>query len=150
MGYSKFYYALLELRKVVIFACFNVTIYIQFEFLNYELVYIVNYSDFFSFLTSSLSFFWACLHQKVVCFSFLFNWIHCCQFAQFEYKVTLTLLEGTIIYKTLIFVLNFYHYNHITKKSFVNNLWSVIVTIQKDVFLLERMITKKCVTQTKM
>jgi len=34
MGYSKFYYALLELRKVVIFACFNVTIYIKFEFLN--------------------------------------------------------------------------------------------------------------------
>ncbi len=49
MGYSKFYYALLELRKVVIFACFNVTIYIKFEFLNYELVYIVNYSDFFLF-----------------------------------------------------------------------------------------------------
>jgi len=35
MGCSKFYYALLELRKVVIFACFNVMIYIKFEFLNY-------------------------------------------------------------------------------------------------------------------
>jgi hypothetical protein len=35
MGYSMVYYALLELRKVVIFACFNVTIYIKFELLNY-------------------------------------------------------------------------------------------------------------------
>jgi hypothetical protein len=35
MGYSKFYYALLGLRKVVIFAGFNVTIYIKFILLNY-------------------------------------------------------------------------------------------------------------------
>jgi hypothetical protein len=35
MGYSKFYYALLELRKVVIFSGFNVTIYIKFVLLNY-------------------------------------------------------------------------------------------------------------------
>jgi hypothetical protein len=35
MAYSKLYYALLDLKKVVIFACFNVTIYIEFEFLNY-------------------------------------------------------------------------------------------------------------------
>jgi hypothetical protein len=35
MGYFKLYYALLELRKVVIFACFNVTIYIMFELFNY-------------------------------------------------------------------------------------------------------------------
>jgi len=34
MGYSKFYYALLDLKKVVILACFNVTIYLGFEFLN--------------------------------------------------------------------------------------------------------------------
>jgi hypothetical protein len=35
MGYSKLYYALLDLKKVVIFACFNVRIYIEFELLNY-------------------------------------------------------------------------------------------------------------------
>jgi hypothetical protein len=35
MGYSKLYYALLDLKKVVIFACFNVTIYIEFELFNY-------------------------------------------------------------------------------------------------------------------
>jgi hypothetical protein len=35
MGYFKLYYVLLELRKVVIFVCFNVTIYINFELLNY-------------------------------------------------------------------------------------------------------------------
>jgi hypothetical protein len=34
MGYSKLYYALLDLKKVVNFACFNVMIYIEFEFLN--------------------------------------------------------------------------------------------------------------------
>jgi len=33
--YSKLYYALLDLKKVVIFPCFNVTIYIEFELLNY-------------------------------------------------------------------------------------------------------------------
>jgi hypothetical protein len=32
MGYSKHYYTLLELKKVVIF---SVTIYIEFELLNY-------------------------------------------------------------------------------------------------------------------
>jgi hypothetical protein len=31
MAYSKHYYALLELKKVVIFVHFNVTIYIEFE-----------------------------------------------------------------------------------------------------------------------
>jgi hypothetical protein len=35
MGYSKLYYALLNLKKVEIFTCFNVTIYIEFELLNY-------------------------------------------------------------------------------------------------------------------
>jgi hypothetical protein len=35
MGYSKLYYTLLNLKKVVIFACFNMTNYIEFELLNY-------------------------------------------------------------------------------------------------------------------
>jgi len=35
MGYSKLYYALLDLKKVVIFTCFNVMIYIEFKLLNY-------------------------------------------------------------------------------------------------------------------
>jgi hypothetical protein len=35
MGYFKLYYTLLNLKKVVIFAYFNVMIYIEFEFLNY-------------------------------------------------------------------------------------------------------------------
>jgi hypothetical protein len=35
VGYSKLYYALLDLEKVMIFACFNVTIYIEFELLNH-------------------------------------------------------------------------------------------------------------------
>jgi hypothetical protein len=38
MTYSKFYYALLDFKKVVIFACFNVMIYIEFELF----VYLVN------------------------------------------------------------------------------------------------------------
>jgi hypothetical protein len=35
MGYSKLYYALLNLKKVEISTCFNVTIYIEFKLLNY-------------------------------------------------------------------------------------------------------------------
>jgi len=35
MPYSKLYYALLDLNKVVIFACLNVMIYFEFELLNY-------------------------------------------------------------------------------------------------------------------
>jgi hypothetical protein len=35
MGYSKFYYALLDLKKVMILTYFNVTIYIEYELLNY-------------------------------------------------------------------------------------------------------------------
>jgi hypothetical protein len=35
MGYFELYYALLELKKVVISAYFNVMIYIEFEFHNY-------------------------------------------------------------------------------------------------------------------
>jgi hypothetical protein len=35
MAYSKLYYSLLDLEKVVISACFNETIYIEFEFFNY-------------------------------------------------------------------------------------------------------------------
>ncbi len=34
MTYSKLYYALLYLKKVVIFVYFNVKIYIEFELLN--------------------------------------------------------------------------------------------------------------------
>jgi hypothetical protein len=34
MGYSKLYYALLDLKKFVIFICYNVMIYIEFELLN--------------------------------------------------------------------------------------------------------------------
>jgi hypothetical protein len=43
MGYSKLYYALLDLKKVVIFTCFNVMIYIEFELFNYSFVYFFNY-----------------------------------------------------------------------------------------------------------
>jgi hypothetical protein len=35
MGYSKHYYALLDLKKVMISTYFSVTIYIEFELLNY-------------------------------------------------------------------------------------------------------------------
>jgi hypothetical protein len=35
MGYFKLYYALLNLKKDVISACFNVTMYIEFGLLNY-------------------------------------------------------------------------------------------------------------------
>jgi hypothetical protein len=35
MGYAKIYNALLNLKKVVIFAHFNAKIWIEFEFLNY-------------------------------------------------------------------------------------------------------------------
>jgi hypothetical protein len=35
MGYSKFYYALLDLKKVVIFAYFNVMVYIELELFYY-------------------------------------------------------------------------------------------------------------------
>jgi len=35
IGYSKSYYALVDLKKVVIFTCFNVIIYIEFQLLNY-------------------------------------------------------------------------------------------------------------------
>jgi hypothetical protein len=35
MGYFKLYYVLLDFKKVMIFAYFNVTIYIEFELFNY-------------------------------------------------------------------------------------------------------------------
>jgi len=35
MAYLKLYYVLLDFEKVVIFACFNAIIYIEFEILNY-------------------------------------------------------------------------------------------------------------------
>jgi len=35
MAYSKLYYALLDLKKVMISTCFNVMIYIKFQILNY-------------------------------------------------------------------------------------------------------------------
>jgi len=35
MGYSKLYYASLDLKKIVILDYFNVMIYIEFELLNY-------------------------------------------------------------------------------------------------------------------
>jgi hypothetical protein len=35
MGYYKLYYALLDLKKVVISTYFNVTSYIEFELFNY-------------------------------------------------------------------------------------------------------------------
>jgi hypothetical protein len=56
MNYSKFYYSLLNLKKVVISTYFNVTIYIEFELFNYLLVYLSNYIfrlRFFAFVVSS-------------------------------------------------------------------------------------------------
>jgi len=35
MGYFQLYYALLDLNKVISFAYFNLTIYIEFELFNY-------------------------------------------------------------------------------------------------------------------
>ncbi len=35
MGYSKVYYAILDLKKVVISTYFNVMIYIEFELISY-------------------------------------------------------------------------------------------------------------------
>jgi len=35
MSYFKFYYSLLNMKRIVIFFYFNVTIYIEFELLNY-------------------------------------------------------------------------------------------------------------------
>jgi hypothetical protein len=35
MGCFKFYYALLDFKKVVIFVYFNVTIYVEYELFNY-------------------------------------------------------------------------------------------------------------------
>jgi len=42
MGYFNLYYALLELKKVVISTHFNVMIYIESELVNYWLVYFVD------------------------------------------------------------------------------------------------------------
>jgi hypothetical protein len=42
MAYSKIYYASLDFKKFVNFACFNATIYIEFEIFTYELVYLMN------------------------------------------------------------------------------------------------------------
>jgi hypothetical protein len=47
MGYSKLYYLLLDLKKkVVIFACFNVMIYIDLSFFFYLLVCVFYQLDF--------------------------------------------------------------------------------------------------------
>jgi hypothetical protein len=77
MGCFKFYYALLDLKKVVIFACFNVIDYFEFEFffgVSCQLNFF-NY-DFFVFLASLYKF---CLFAIESCyFIFLFNWVHCC------------------------------------------------------------------------
>jgi hypothetical protein len=35
MGHFKIYYVLLDLKKVMLFACFNVMIYIEFELFVY-------------------------------------------------------------------------------------------------------------------
>jgi hypothetical protein len=42
MGCFKLYCALLDLKKLLILIYFNVTIYIEFELLIYQLVYFVN------------------------------------------------------------------------------------------------------------
>jgi len=42
MGYSKLYYSLLDLKKVVISTYFNVMIYIEFEVLTMLVLYFVN------------------------------------------------------------------------------------------------------------
>ncbi len=65
---------------------------------------------------------------------------------QLEHKATLTLSKGILIYKTLIFVLDFPHYIHICKKK---DLPIFCVTNECDSdfkechFLLKQMVTKK-------
>jgi hypothetical protein len=56
MGYSKIYYSLLELKKVLISTYFNVMIYIEFELLTILTLYFVNYiflTKIFAFLAGS-------------------------------------------------------------------------------------------------
>ncbi len=97
MGYSKLYYALLNLKKVVIFACFNVTISIEFE-----LVYFVNWIfllHFFAFLIGSHIF---CLFAIETRCLFLF---FCVGFIVIDFHSLM--LKGPTMYKTLIFALDF-------------------------------------------
>ncbi len=102
MDYSKFYYALLNLKKVLIFTYFNVMIYIQFELLNYQFMYLFNYIFLifiFYFLASSHIFCLSILESYFL-FSFELNSLNL--ITQLEHKVTLTLPKGNTIYKTLI------------------------------------------------
>jgi hypothetical protein len=115
MDYSKLSYALLNLKKVLIFTYFNVMIYIEFELLNYWLIYLVTYIfliNVFNFLASSHIF---CLSTLKRYFKFSFELNSLKLVTQLEHKATLTLPKGTTIYKTLIFALDFPHYNHIYK-----------------------------------
>jgi hypothetical protein len=61
-------------------------------------------------------------------FSFIFNWIHCCQFAQLEHKITLKLPKGITICKTLIYI---YIFLFIYLFLFFDFTSSIIVTFIK-------------------
>jgi hypothetical protein len=74
MGYSKIYYSLLELKKVLISTYFNVMIYIEFELLTILTLYFVNYI----FLTKIFCFLGRFTYLLFIYiikffFSFLFN-----------------------------------------------------------------------------
>jgi hypothetical protein len=119
MGYSKPYYALLDLKKVVISAYFSVMLYIEFKLLNYlpcvfcELGFF--YLRFFAFLASLHIF---CLFALESCFfvfsstGFILVSLH-----NLKNKITLTLPKETTIYKTLIFVLELPIIVTFTKKA---------------------------------
>jgi hypothetical protein len=115
MDYSKLSYALLNLKTVLIFTYFDVMIYIEFELHNYFLMYLVTYIfliNVFYFLASAHIFRLSAL-ERYFLISFELNSLKLV--TQLEHKATLTLPKGTTIYKTLIFALDFPHYNHIYK-----------------------------------
>jgi hypothetical protein len=72
MGYSKLCYVLFDLKKVVIFACFNVTIYSEFELLIYQLVYLINKIFIFIFFKTfgKFAYLWLVCARNYCFFSF--------------------------------------------------------------------------------
>ncbi len=137
MCHFKIIYVLLDLKKVVISIYFSVKICIEFEILDYQLVFLVNQIfliKIFCFLDKFTYLLLVYTRQKL--YFLLFNQIHCCQFAQLEHKLTPTLPKGIIVYKTLIFALDFSYYSHIYKKKLCKYfvlLTNVIVILKNGI-----------------
>jgi len=136
MVYFKFYYVLLDLKKVVISVCFNVTIYIMFELIE-SLVHYIFLIMFFLLFFFKLTYL-LLVYNKKLSFSFFFQLDSlssiCTTWAQSN---NTNIAKGNYNLQNPIFCPRVSHYNHIYFFFFFLKLYKCFVLLMSVIMTIK-------------